>query len=96
MKNSMEKQIDLCLRSCKIIVIVPFCSRDMIRWTSLKLDGLELNSSGLIGPKSESSSIIIRSRRTYGLLMMGEFSVTFTSGNRFFLRSDSFGVGARL
>lgn len=82
-------------------ITLPFCSRAMMRWTSLKLDGLELNSSGLIGPISESSasSMIIRSKRTYGwngLNAIGDLLFTVTSSNSFFLRSESFGVGARL
>lgn len=60
----------------------------------LKVDGLELNCNGLIGPMSESSSssAITREDRVNTFrLITGDFS----SENSFFFRSDSFGVGSR-
>lgn len=60
----------------------------------LKLDGLELNCNGLIGPRSESSSsstIAQDDRVNTFRLLAGDCSLV----NSRFLRSDSFGVGAR-
>lgn len=68
---------------------LPFSARDNPNLI-LKLDGLELHSSGLIGPKSESSSfslIIFRGEEC----LIGELSID--SENSFFFRSPNFGVG---
>lgn len=62
--------------------------------TLLKVDGLELNCNGLIGPISESSSsstIARDDRMKTSLLLDGDCSWL---NNRFF-RSDSLGVGSR-